>query len=115
MSGAESSHEFGYTVQELTSIAEDMLDGGKQSVPAEQLLRGLASTPHSGIVDGKEQLKRRKDVFGENRLPNRKEVDLGKCPHNICYSICAALKHKLYNACLIYPIQHFLRLFRYPD
>lgn len=70
------SHDFAFTPRELTAIAEDMLNENKQSVSDAKLLEGLVSSAQSGITDNKDQIRDRKQRFGENRLPSRKEVNL---------------------------------------
>ena len=71
---AQSTPGFAFSTQELSAIAEDLLDGDKQGISNEKLLEGLGSSSQKGLADSGEQAIERKKRFGENRLPSRAEV-----------------------------------------
>lgn len=78
---AATEVQFDFNPDELSSIAEDMLDGNRQSVSAQELLTGLASSEAKGTADSKELAAERKQRFGVNRLPSRKEVSFPACAY----------------------------------
>ena len=76
----QSRSQFTYSTDQLLAMAEDMLDGKKQSVSAQELLEGLATSEARGLSDSSDQASERRRRFGVNKLPSRKEVE--PCLHN---------------------------------
>ena len=70
----QSRSTFTYSAPELSAMAEEMLDGEKQGISAQDLLTGLATSEARGLADTSEQASERRRRFGVNKLPSRKEV-----------------------------------------
>ena len=70
----QSRSQFTYSMDQLSAMAEDMLEGKKQSVSTQELLAGLATSEARGLSDSSEQASERRRRFGVNKLPSRKEV-----------------------------------------
>ncbi len=76
-----SKNHFTYSTDELTAMAEAMLDGDKEGISAQDLLTGLATSEARGLTDSSEQASERRRRFGVNRLPSREEVRNPKHVH----------------------------------
>ena len=76
---------FTYSPDQLSAMAEDMLDGKKQSVSDQELLAGLASSEARGLSDNSEQASERRSRFGVNKLPSRKDVRASTQKGQDCY------------------------------
>lgn len=69
-----SKDDITLSVQDLTKAADRLLNDDKEAPSVEALADGLSTSLGRGLSDGPGGIQERKQRFGANKLPSRKEV-----------------------------------------